>query len=132
MAMLKRILLIDDDDSILEIMQEILCYEGYEVKAINKTDNIITCIKDVKPDVVLLDYLLSGINGGELCAQIKKNSQTAHLPVIILSAYSRVLLSLGNYGCDEFIAKPFDISDVLSAISHAIYKSPPHNDIYIQ
>ncbi|WP_345948029.1 response regulator [Mucilaginibacter sp. PAMB04274] len=113
---MKRILVLDNDPAILDVMQEILSYEGFDVKTLEDTDNIFTCIDNYQPDLVLIDYILNGINGGELCAQIKKNPLTSGLPVIIMSAYSKVLLSLGNYGCDEFIAKPFDLAHFVNRI----------------
>ncbi|WP_158828185.1 response regulator [Mucilaginibacter lacusdianchii] len=115
--MSKRILILDNDPGILDVMQDILHYEGFEVKAISDTDNIFKNITDYKPDLVMLDYLLDGINGGELCAQIKKNPSTSEIPVVIISAYSRVLLSLGLYGCDVFIAKPFELNDFVEKIT---------------
>jgi CheY-like chemotaxis protein len=118
---MKRILVLDDDPAILNIVEEILGYEGYDVQTYAHTENIFECIDNYQPNLVLLDYILNGINGGELCAQIKKNPLTSHLPVIIMSAYSRVLLSLGNYGCDEFIAKPFDLNDFIYRISRCTY-----------
>jgi CheY-like chemotaxis protein len=114
---MKRILVVDNDPDILNVMEEILEYEGFEVKSYTDTENIFGCIDNYHPDLVLMDYILDGINGGELCAQIKSNPKTSSLPVIIMSAYSKVLLSLGNYGCDEFIAKPFDLTDLVNRIS---------------
>jgi CheY-like chemotaxis protein len=64
----------------------------------------------------MLDFLLHGVNGGELCHQLKTNINTMHLPVIIISGYPRVLESLGNYGCDNFLAKPFSINQLLRAV----------------
>lgn len=114
---MKRVLVVDNDPAILDVMEEILGYEGFEVKTYSDTDNIFNCINSFNPDVILIDYILNGINGGELCAEIKKTPETSHLPVIIISAYSKVLLSLGNYGCDDFISKPFELDHLISRIS---------------
>jgi two-component system response regulator VicR len=114
---MKRVLVVDNDPAILDVMEEILGYEGFNVKTYSDTDNIFACINSFKPDVILIDYILDGINGGELCAQIKKSPETSHLPVVIISAYSRVLLSLGNYGCDDFISKPFELDDLINRIT---------------
>ncbi|MDB5009323.1 MAG: hypothetical protein JWR67_2710 [Mucilaginibacter sp.] len=112
---MKRILIIDNDSAILEIMQEALCYAGFDVKAIEETNNIFNLISDYQPDIVLIDYILNGINGGELCHQLKK--EYCFLPVIIISAHSKVFLSLGNYSCDDFLAKPFNLSDLISRVN---------------
>jgi len=115
--MIKRVLILDNDPDVLDAMQEVLNYSGFEVKAIEETDNIFSVIEDFTPDVVLVDYILNGINGGEICHLIKSNPKTSHLPVIILSAYPRVINSLGFYGCDSFIAKPFELDDLVNQVS---------------
>lgn len=114
---MKRVLIVDNDQAILDVMEEVLGYEGFNVKTYSDTDNIFKCIDSFNPDIILIDYILNGINGGELCAQIKKTPETSHLPVVIISAYSKVLLSLGNYGCDDFISKPFELDNLISRIT---------------
>lgn len=113
---MKKVLLLDNDLDVLDIMQEVLSYEGFDVKCIEQTDNILPEIENFSPDVVVLDYLLGEINGGEICHQIKLNKSTSGLPVILISAYPRVLQSLGDYGCDDFISKPFDLDDFTGRI----------------
>lgn len=117
---MKRVLLLDNDESVLDVMQEALNYEGFDVKTIDRTDNIFPEIENYEPDVVILDYILNGINGGEICHQIKENKSTACLPVIMVSAYPRVLQSLGYYGCDDFIPKPFDLNDFVVRIKRLV------------
>jgi two-component system response regulator VicR len=112
----KRVLVIENDDSILNVIEEALSYEGYEVNGRLETHDIFPLIEQYRPDVVILDYLLDGINGGEICHQIKVNSSTSKLPVILMSAYPRVLQSLGDYGCNKFIPKPFDLSELVDNI----------------
>ena len=114
--MQSKILIVDDQQDILDLMKEILEPEGYQVITLMQVEDIFVEIEKNEPDIILLDFLLSGINGGEFCAQIKKNPKTRHIPVIFLSAHSRVIESLGHYGYDDFIAKPFDINDVLATV----------------
>jgi DNA-binding response OmpR family regulator len=64
--------------------------------------------------------LLAGINGGELCGCIKRDYNVDNLPVIMMSAYPKVIASLGYYGCDDFLPKPFNLSDLLIKINHLI------------
>ncbi|QHS57529.1 response regulator [Mucilaginibacter sp. 14171R-50] len=112
----KKVLVIDDNADVLDIMEEALKYEGFSVKTSNTADDLVTLINNYNPDILLIDYLLKGINGGEICHQVKVTPQTSQLPVIIFSAYPRVLLSLGNYGCDKFIPKPFELTDLVKNI----------------
>lgn len=115
--MKKRILLIDDDHHILEVMHEALTYEGFDVNTAIDTQDIVSLVSELKPDLLLIDYILNGINGGELCHQLKSNLTTCSLPVIIMSAYPRVLKSLGYYGCNAFVSKPFDLYELIDQIT---------------
>ena len=124
--MSKNILIVDDSSDTLDLLKEALEQEGYDVTALPYTENIIASISQYQPDLVMLDFLLGGINGGELCHQLKTNPLSSHIPVIMLSGYPRVLESLGNYGADEFIAKPFDLDHLYSSVKHWIEESAMH------
>jgi twitching motility two-component system response regulator PilH len=119
----KRILIIDNDESVLEVLQEIFKNDGYETDCYGQVEDIFKLVDDFKPDLVLLDYILPGINGGELCAQLKKDPVTMHIPVVICSAYPQVMLSLGSYGCNAFISKPFELRDIIMQVDDCI-KNP--------
>ncbi|MGF7039571.1 response regulator [Mucilaginibacter lappiensis] len=119
----KKILVLDDSEDILEMMKDALEMEGYEVQVLNFTDDICKAAISYNADMVILDYILFGINGGELCHILKTTPATAHIPVIMVSAYPRVLESLGNYGSDAFIAKPFNLSDISNAIKSCFLKA---------
>ncbi|HMG08673.1 MAG TPA: response regulator [Mucilaginibacter sp.] len=119
----KKILVLDDSEDILEMMKDALEIEGYEVQVLNFTDDICKAAISYNADMVILDYILFGINGGELCHILKTTPSTAHIPVIMVSAYPRVLESLGNYGSDAFIAKPFSLSDINDAIKSCFLKA---------
>ena len=118
--MTKRLLILDDDKDILDVMKEIFIDEGYEVKTIESGDNILSDVINYRPDIILLDYILHGINGGELCHQIKTNQATCTIPIIIVTAYSKVINSLGNYGCDSFVSKPFDITELVQQVNELL------------
>ena len=119
---MKKLLLIDDDTDLLEVLASALTYFGFEVKTSNKPDDIHSLVTTHQPDLVILDYIMENVNGGEICAQLKKKEDTKNLPVIILSAYDKVIKSLGNYGCDAFISKPFDMMDLVNNIKRILFK----------
>lgn len=121
--MAKRILIVDNDPDILEVLYQALTYEGFEVFTLKHTDNIVSSLAEYQVDLLLIDYILDGINGEELCHQVKTCSTTAHLPVILMSAHSKVLTSLGFYGCNVFVAKPFDLKHLVNCISEEICKA---------
>ena len=114
--MAKQILIVEDDDDILALLKDALEKDGFEVTGLNYTESIIKSITKYVAELVILDFLLPGINGGEMCHEIKFHPALTDMPVIMLSAFPRVLESLGDYGADVFIAKPFDIKELLNAV----------------
>lgn len=113
----KHVLIIEDDADISDVLNTILSDEGHRVTAITETGDIIKTVMDLKPDLIITDYILEGINGGEYCSQIKRDERTAHIPIIILSGYGRVLDSLGYYGADRIVDKPFDTGKLCGMVS---------------
>jgi len=120
MKELKSILIIENDESLMQMMQEVFEDAGYRTHCFQQVEDIFALVEEFRPDAILMDYLLPGINGGELCAQLKREPVTNRIPVIICSAYPQVLLSLGSYGCNAFIAKPFNIDDIIKQIEDCI------------
>ncbi|MDB5136838.1 MAG: response regulator [Mucilaginibacter sp.] len=118
--MAKRILIIEDDEDILQVLETVLVYNDFTVKGLSRTDDILKLIEDYKPDLVLTDFLLSGTNGGKICQSIKGNKDICHIPVILISAYPELAISLGNFGFDAFLTKPFDINVLVSKINGLI------------
>ena len=121
--MAKQILIIEDDEDILQVLETVLEYNDFSVKGLNRTDDIFKSIDAYKPDLVLTDYLLSGTNGGKICQLIKGNKDTCHIPVILISAYPELASSLGSFGFDAFITKPFDINVLVKRIQELVNKA---------
>ena len=115
--MAKRILIIDDNQDILDIVQETLTYENFEVMAKSDTEGYMATLKDFLPDLVILDYRLGNITGGEICRQIKNHPDFSNLPVIIFSAYLLSTDELFAYGCDATIDKPFDLVELIDKVN---------------
>ncbi|WP_461451277.1 response regulator [Mucilaginibacter sp.] len=118
--MLKRILVLDDNQDILDIVHETLAYEQFEVKSITRGIEVLPTIKDFEPDLVILDYRVSGANGGEICRQIKAHPQFNSIPVIIFSAYINKDSELLAYGCDAIINKPFDLNELVDKVNNLV------------
>jgi DNA-binding response OmpR family regulator len=119
--MAKRILLIDDDTSVLEILEEVLTAKGFHTVTLTQTNKVFEAIAEHQPELILIDFLLQGINGGEICAEIKRNEKAGLIPVILMTAYPRILLSLGTYNCDEFLEKPFDMDHLVRRLEYHLY-----------
>jgi two-component system phosphate regulon response regulator PhoB len=119
----KLILIIEDNEDILQVMETVLTYNEFEVSGINGTEDIYDTIEQYKPDLIITDYLLTGLNGGKICQLIKSNKDTCHLPVMLISAYPELANAFGNFGFDAFINKPFDIGELLEKIDKLLEKS---------
>jgi CheY-like chemotaxis protein len=118
--MRKRILVLDDDPAVLEIVKEVLSYEKYEVKVTSESGNFIDLVKTYRPDLVILDYKHHGTDGDKLCRQIKTNTLLFEIPVIICSAYIRNDEIL-TCGCDAVIAKPFGLTELMEKVNGLVY-----------
>lgn len=108
----KKILIADDDPDILEAMQMIFELEGYEVMTTTYGENIPKMSR-MNPDLLFLDILMSGVDGRDICKTIKSKNDTKHIPVIMISASEGVAKSVRDAGADDFIAKPFQMNELL-------------------
>lgn len=115
-----RVLVLDDNEAILEVVTQALIYENYEVKDIQHGTDFFAAVTSFKPDLILLDYHLSGVNGGDLCRQIKQMPAHRHIPVIIFSAYFNPGDAKAVTECDGFLYKPFDLEELFSIIHYHI------------
>lgn len=113
----KHILLVEDNGDITELLRTLFENNGYRFTALAEADDIVSTVRELRPELIITDYILEGINGGEYCSALKRGTDTAHLPVIILSGYGKLLGSLGDYGADRIIEKPFDNDELISAVS---------------
>ncbi len=118
--MQKRILVLDDNQDILDIMSEALIYQEFEVKVTLDSNNIIDLAKEFKPDLFILDYHLAGSNGHEICRHIKTHPDLGHIPVIICSAYIQKDADLSSWVCDDVIAKPFGLEELTDKVNNLI------------
>jgi DNA-binding response OmpR family regulator len=113
----KKILILDDDKDILEVLSIILSESGYEIEALSSGETIFEAIKEFHPDLVLMDIMLQGMDGRIICKNIKNHPPTQKLPVILISASHNVSKLLLEQGApNDFIAKPFELSSLLEKI----------------
>lgn len=111
-----KILAVDDDKDILDVIQYILEDSGYEVHALSDGTLLFDKIRSLTPDLILLDIMLGNLDGRELCRAVKTSEETRNIPVVMISA-SHVAGSIDQKGApDSFIAKPFDINDLLGVV----------------
>ena len=113
----KNILVIEDNHAILDVITLILQSEAYKVSGLNKSEKMMDHIETFSPDLMILDIMLPDADGRELLTQIRNNPKTAQIPVLMISAkYTAETIKHGDYKPNGFLAKPFDIDDLLDKI----------------
>ena len=119
--MQKRILVIDDDEDILEVLSLILQNEGYQVILAND-ETAAENLTAINPDLVLLDLRLAGSQrgGAEICADIKSDGHLRHLPVMLISAEANVHHIAQECGANGYMRKPFDLNELLMQVSRLV------------
>lgn len=113
----KKVLVVDDDPDILEFLQELLELEGYTAVVTDKVEYLAKLYDGSLPNLILLDVLLSGIDGREIVKDLKSQEETMHIPVIMFSAHPSAERTVRAAGADDFIAKPFEIDELLEKIA---------------
>jgi len=113
----KRVLVIDDDEDILEILNIVFQENGYDI-IMSNTGEAAEHLKVIQPDLVLLDVRIVGSekDGPEICKEIKSQLETRHLPVMLVSAESDLSIIAEECGADAYLAKPFDIYELLAQV----------------
>lgn len=113
--MSKKIIVIEDDRDILDMMRYILEDEGYQVLPSSEAEPIETIIQQ-DPDLILLDERLAEMPGHELCKHIKTHPLTRRIPVIMVSAVRDLNKIAGRCMADTYLPKPFDMSELIGLV----------------
>ena len=116
----KRILVIDDDPDIGAMLKMMLDFNGYMTIVTERAERIKSSINKDHFDLIILDMLLSGVNGTDICSGLKKDPSTANIPVIMISAHPNARELCEAAGADCFVSKPFDMHDILFKIGALI------------
>ena len=111
----EKILIVDDEINICELLRLYLEKEGYVTEVVNDGAKALDAFNSFNPDMVLLDIMLPGLDGWQICREIRKTSQT---PIIMLTAKGEVfdkVLGL-ELGADDYVVKPFEPKEVIARI----------------
>jgi two-component system alkaline phosphatase synthesis response regulator PhoP len=123
---LKKILVIEDEADIREVVEYNLKREGYRVACVGDGDEGVKAARAMAPDLVLLDLMLPGLDGIEVCRRFKGDSVTADIPIIMVTAKgeeSDIVLGLG-VGADDYITKPFSPRELVARVKAVMRRSP--------
>ena len=110
------VLVMDDDVDIQQMIQSILTYYNYSVRTSSSLSVTNHLLRTTTPSMILMDMLLSGADGREICRLLKGQDDTKHIPIVMISAHPDAEVTCKAAGADDFLAKPFDIDDLLGKI----------------
>ena len=117
-----KVLVIDDDKTITMALRIRLCAAGYDMSSVPDGISAIKAVKDKRPDVILLDIRMPGMDGFEVNRQLKAVPELKDIPVIFLSAHVQEATRQGALaaGGRHFLAKPYDAAQLVAVIEDAI------------
>lgn len=119
---MRKILVCDDDEGISEVIKVILEGSGYQVNILNNGKAILKKVASFKPDMILLDIWMPGIDGREITKVLKRDPKSTHIPVVVVSALNDTKKIAKDCGADDFLPKPFDMNNLL----HLVQKYTTH------
>lgn len=128
--MAKRILVVDDEKDIVDLITYNLEKEGFAVFKAFDGENALELVKSQKPDLVILDLMLPGIRGLEVCKFVRKNRETESIPIIMLTAkgdHVDKILGL-EMGADDYVTKPFNVRELIARIRAVLRRTEVRSD----
>ena len=125
----KTILIVDDMPDYVNLLSVILVNSGYNVSTATDGSNALAAIQSVKPNLILLDVRMPGMDGYQTCHQLKQNQETQHIPVIFISALDEMFdkMTAFSVGGVDYITKPFHPEEILARVrTHLIISELQH------
>ncbi|MHB8857069.1 MAG: response regulator transcription factor [Bellilinea sp.] len=122
--MKERILIIEDDEAIVRVLRRSLAYEGYTVNAAFDGETGLTLARDAHPDLVILDWMLPGMDGLEVCERLRGGG---NIPILMLTAKDTVQDRVHGLdaGADDYMVKPFQLDELLARVRALLRRTQP-------
>ncbi|HSW96346.1 MAG TPA: response regulator [Candidatus Saccharimonadales bacterium] len=114
--MIKKILIVDDDQGIRDSLKLLLEDEGYTIFLCPNAKDVSHYVEEKHPDIILLDVFLKGHDGRKICFQLKNKKGTKDIPIIILSGHKLTKSAITSYRADDYLQKPYDVHTLLKLI----------------
>jgi two-component system, OmpR family, phosphate regulon response regulator PhoB len=127
MAMAPRVAVVEDEEALGILLRYNLEAEGYDVEVIARGDEADIRLREAQPDLLLLDWMLPGLSGVELCRRLRQREETAMLPIIMLTARgeeSERVRGL-SVGADDYIVKPFSTPELMARVRAMLRRTKP-------
>ena len=122
-----RILIVEDEEALRLLLRYNLEAEGYEVEELPRADEAELRLRERQPDLVILDWMLPGLSGIELCRRLRANETTRTLPIILLTARGEEderVRGLAT-GADDYVVKPFSVPELLARVKSVLRRARP-------
>lgn len=125
--MAARILIVEDEEALAILLRYNLGAEGYEVEHVARGDDADLRLKEAPPDLLLLDWMLPGLSGIELCRRLRLREETRDLPVILLTARGEEAERVRGLttGADDYIVKPFSVPELVARVHALLRRARP-------
>lgn len=120
--MATKILVVDDDQEIGFMMKMMLEHKGFTVFVLERADRVEAAIKEYNIQLVILDMLIAGIKGTDVCVRLKANPDTKAIPVIMVTALPDIEKNCLEAGANDFLPKPFEMETLISKIIKHLHK----------
>lgn len=115
---MSKILIVDDDRTITELMKALMMMEGHEATILNDSTKTLDTVMSLQPDLITLDLMMPGLSGFELCQRLHEDSRFVHIPILIVSARDDggSKQQVMQLGAADFLTKPFGVTSLLQKI----------------
>lgn len=122
-----KILVVEDEDALSALLEYNLGREGFQTAVVPDGDEAMLTIADAQPDLVLLDWMLPGLSGIEICRQIRSRAELRDMPVIMMTARGEEADRIRglNTGADDYLTKPFSIPELVARVRALLRRARP-------
>ncbi len=124
-----HILIVEDEEALTTILRYNLEAEGYSVGCVDRGDEAELAIAETPPDLILLDWMLPGISGIELCRRLRGKSETRSIPILMLTARGEESERVRGLttGADDYVVKPFSLPELMARVRALLRRTKPGN-----
>src|SRR5690606_36789926 len=125
--MTPQVHVVEDEADLVELLRYNLDAENFAVATAEDTEEAILCIAEITPDIILLDWMLPGTSGIQICRRIRARTDTARIPIIMLTARGEEEERVRGLatGADDYVVKPFSLPELMARINALLRRSNP-------
>ena len=129
----KTILIVDDEERNIKLLKVMLSFENYNLSGVSSGDEALEVVADIDPDLILLDVMMPGIDGLEVCRRLKQDEKTRMIPVVMVTALNEKehYIKAMEAGADDFLGKPVDQTELLVRVKSLLRIKSYHDDLLI-